>query len=164
MGVGADTSANIPGISGQPGDKGGVYAVNRNGQIMWFHQSLDIIGGASDTGDGRPDGVFGSPVVFDLDRDGAPEVIYNGWDQHVWILNGATGAVKRSIHLLDTIWSTPRIADINGDWGYLRFWSVPTSRPTQTRVPRREVFSTSSPRTAIRTWLAGTRPLVTRTI
>ncbi len=115
VGVGADTSANIPGISGQPGDKGGVYAVNRNGQIMWFHQSLDIIGGASDTGDGRPDGVFGSPVVFDLDRDGTPEVIYNGWDQHVWILNGATGAVKRSIHLLDTIWSTPRIADINGD-------------------------------------------------
>ena len=114
VGVGGDTRSEFP-VPGQPGDKGGVYALDRDGDIMWFHQSRDIIGGPTNTGDGRPDGVHGSPVVFDIDRDGAPEVIYNGWDQRTWIVNGQTGATKKEIELLDTIWSTPKIADIDGD-------------------------------------------------
>lgn len=116
VGVGADSNSDAgPDVVGQPGDKGGVYALKSDGRILWFHQSMDIIGGASNTGEGRPDGVYGSPVVFDIDGDGDREVIVQGWDQSVTILNGRTGAVERRNHLADTLWATPRIADINGD-------------------------------------------------
>ncbi|WP_153110920.1 DUF4214 domain-containing protein [Propionivibrio limicola] len=116
IGVGADTTGEAgASVVGQPGDKGGIYALDANGNIKWFHQSLDVIGGSTNTGDGRPDGVYGSPVVFDIDRDGVKEVIYNSWDQNTWILDGRTGAEEQRIHLADTVWSTPRIADLNGD-------------------------------------------------
>lgn len=116
IGVGADTFGEGGAhIVSQPGDKGGVYALNADGSILWYHQTRDAIGGASNAGDGRPDGVYGAPVVFDIDGDGNKEVIVNSWDQSTWILDGATGAVEREIHLADTIWATPRVADINGD-------------------------------------------------
>jgi hypothetical protein len=116
VGVGADTMGEAgPYVVGQPGDKGGIYALDANGNIKWFHESLDIIGGDNNLGDGRPDGVYGTPIVYDIDRDGKKEVIYNSWDQHTWILDAKTGKVKRHIDLLDTIWSTPKIADINND-------------------------------------------------
>lgn len=116
VGVGADVFGEAgPNVVGQPGDKGGVYALNADGTFIWSHLSQDIIGGVSNTGDGRPDGVFGSPVVFDIDRDGQREVIVYGWDQSTVILDARTGALERNIHLADTIWSTPRIADLNGD-------------------------------------------------
>jgi len=116
IGVGGDTIGEAgPLVVGQPGDKGGLYALEADGSIKWFHQSLDVIGGSANVGDKRPDGVYGSPIVYDIDNDGAREVIYNSWDQHVWILNASTGKVKRSMNMLDTIWSTPAIADINND-------------------------------------------------
>lgn len=116
IGVGGDTYGEA-GVSvvGQPGDKGGVYALNTDGTIKWFHESLDIIGGTSNTGEGRPDGVYSSPVVFDIDEDGVKEVVYGGWDQSLWILDGRTGVSEKNVHLADTIWSTPKIADINED-------------------------------------------------
>ncbi|MBV0932305.1 DUF4214 domain-containing protein [Marinobacterium weihaiense] len=116
IGVGADTFGEAgPDVVGQPGDKGGVYALTADGNILWFHQSRDTIGGSSNTGDGRPDGVYGAPVVFDIDGDGSKEVIVNSWDQSTWILEGATGVAKAEAHLADTIWSTPHVADLNGD-------------------------------------------------
>ncbi len=119
IGVGADIFGEAGAdVVGQPGDKGGVYALNSDGSIKWFHQSLDTIGGSTNTGDSRPDGVFGTPVVFDIDKDGTKEVIYNSWDQYVWILNGEDGSVQSNVHLLDTIWSTPKVADINKDGNF----------------------------------------------
>ena len=116
IGVGGDTYGDAgPLVVGQPGDKGGIYALEDTGQIKWFHKSLDVIGGSSNIGDNRPDGVYGSPIVYDIDNDGAREVIYNGWDQRTWILNAKTGIAKNKTHLYDTIWSTPAIADINND-------------------------------------------------
>jgi len=116
VGVGADTFGEAGAdVVGQPGDKGGLYALNSDGSIKWFHESLDTIGGTDNIGDGRPDGVYGSAVVYDLDKDGVKEVIYNGWDQYMWILNAVDGTKKLNVHLLDTIWSTPRVADINED-------------------------------------------------
>lgn len=116
VGVGGDTFGEAgAGVVGQPGDKGGVYALNSDGSIKWFHPSLDVIGGSNNVGDGRPDGVYGSPVIFDIDGDGIKEVIYNSWDQRMWILDGRTGVPKLSVNLADTIWSTPKIADINED-------------------------------------------------
>ena len=116
VGVGGDSFGDAgSNVVGQPGDKGGIYALDKNGNILWFHQSKDMIGGATNTGDGRPDGVYGSPVVFDIDGDGVREVIVGSWDQSLWVLDGRNGAVEKEIHLADTIWSTPRIADITGD-------------------------------------------------
>jgi hypothetical protein len=116
VGVGGDTFGEAgSSVVGQPGDKGGVYAVDEYGHIKWFHQSLDIIGGSNNTGEGRPDGVYGSPVIFDIDNDGVKEVIYNGWDQSLWILNGTDGIRELDIHLADTIWSTPKISDIDAN-------------------------------------------------
>lgn len=116
VGVGADTFAEAGAdVSGQPGDKGGVYALDASGNIIWFHQSLDTIGGTNNLGDGRPDGVYGAPVVFDIDRDGVREVIFGSWDQSLWILDGPTGASEVQVHLADTIWSSPCIADLNND-------------------------------------------------
>jgi len=116
VGVGADTFGEAgASVVGQPGDKGGLYALNSDGSIKWFHESLDTIGGTENVGDGRPDGVYASAVVYDLDKDGTKEVIYNGWDQYTWILNASDGTEKVKVHLLDTIWSTPKIADIDED-------------------------------------------------
>jgi len=116
VGVGADTFGEAgANVVGQPGDKGGVYALNDDGSIKWFHESLDTIGGTENIGDGRPDGVYGTPIVYDLDKDGTKEVIYTSWDQYMWILNAKDGTKKLNVHLLDTIWSTPNIADIDED-------------------------------------------------
>ncbi|WP_289020736.1 FG-GAP-like repeat-containing protein [Desulfobacter postgatei] len=116
VGVGADTFAEAGAdVSGQPGDKGGVYALDASGSIIWFHQSLDTIGGTNNQGDGRPDGVYGAPVVFDIDRDGVKEVIFGSWDQSLWILDGPTGTPEVQVHLADTIWSSPCITDVNND-------------------------------------------------
>lgn len=115
IGVGGETIGEAPGVVGQPGDKGGIYALDSNGNILWFHQSLDTIGGSANVGDGRPDGVYGSPIVYDLDKDGTREVIYNGWDQYTWILDARSGQEKLKVHMLDTLWSTPKIADVNND-------------------------------------------------
>ena len=116
VGVGGETMGEAgPNVVGQPGDKGGIYALDANGNIKWFHQSLDTIGGDANRGDSRPDGVYGSPIVYDIDKDGVKDVIYNGWDQSTWILDAKSGIEKLHIHLADTIWATPKLADINND-------------------------------------------------
>jgi len=116
VGVGGDTFGEAGSdVVGQPGDKGGIYALNSKGNIKWFHESLDTIGGADNIGDNRPDGIYGTPIVYDIDQDGLKDIIYNSWDQSTWILNAKDGTTKKSIHLADTIWSTPNISDINND-------------------------------------------------
>jgi hypothetical protein len=116
IGVGGDTAGEAgETVVGQPGDKGGVYALDEYGNIKWFHESLDIIGGDANIGDNRPDGVYGAPVIFDIDKDGIKDVIYNGWDQHTWILDARDGTEKVRVNMADTIWSTPRIADLDED-------------------------------------------------
>jgi hypothetical protein len=126
VGVGGDVQGQFGATSGQPGDKGGVYAVTATGQIKWFHQNLDFTGN-----DGRPDGVYGTPVAFDLNADGVNEIIYGGLDRHLYVLDGRTGVAEHSTDLLDTIASSPRVADINNDGVYEILVSADiTSNPT----------------------------------
>ena len=141
VGVGGDTYGEAgPDVVGQPGDKGGLYALDADGKILWFHQSLDVIGGNINTGEGRPDGIYGAPVVFDLDGDGKKEVIVNGWDQSTTILDAKTGVVKQSIHLADTIWSTPRVVDLNGDGRFEILVSADITRNDDARVQTGGIF------------------------
>ncbi len=106
-----------PGVIGQPGDLGAVYALDRLGNIVWSKNALDTFGGATNLGDGIPDGVWGSLVAFDIDNDGFKDVIWGGWDQRVWVVDGRTGVTKPNwpIHVLDTIGSTPKITNLTGD-------------------------------------------------
>jgi hypothetical protein len=131
VGVGGDVEGEAgETVIGQPGDKGGVYALNASdGSIKWFKQSEDIIGGTSNTGDGVPDGVFSSPVVVDFDGDGTMDIVWGGWDQNIYAVHGsdgsalagftpalgAGGSAKPGIPMLDTVWATPAIADVNDD-------------------------------------------------
>jgi len=141
IGVGGDTFGEAgSSVVGQPGDKGGVYALKADGSTLWFHQSLDIIGGSLNTGEGRPDGVYGSPVVFDIDSDGVKEVIYNSWDQSTWILDGRTGVSERNIHLADTIWAAPRIADINEDGRFEILVSADITQNTDAKTTTGGIF------------------------
>jgi hypothetical protein len=111
------TDQAAPGQVGQPGDLGAVYALDRFGNTVWSKVALDTIGGATNTGDGIADGVWGSLVAFDLDNDGFKDVIWGGWDQRVWVVDGRTGNTKSGwpIHVLDTIGSTPKITNLAGD-------------------------------------------------
>ena len=142
FGAGADnTDAEGDPFSrmGQPGDMGGVYAVDgRTGQLKWRRLARDIGGGPSGTGDGVPDGVHGSPLVVDLDGGPTPEVVFGGYDQRFWILDGGSGCPKNGAWLaqactdspdpcavdgkcrdgsrvFDTVWSSPSAADVDGD-------------------------------------------------
>ena len=113
--VGGDIYAEIPGVVGQPGDLGGVYALDIYGNTLWFHQSLDAIGGSPQ--DGRPDGVYSTPALADMDGDGIKDVVYGGWDQRLHVLNGSTGEELPGwpLLLLDTIWSSPVVWDLDHD-------------------------------------------------
>ncbi len=141
FGAGADTSGEgDPNLrTGQPGDLGAVYAVDAaTGSLEWVRVSEDVVGGLSGTGDGIPDGVYSTPVIANIDGGPTPEVVYGGWDQRVWILDGATGCPKNGVLraaactstpdacaegglcrdgsiLFDTIWSSPAIADLDED-------------------------------------------------
>jgi len=92
--------------------------VDASGNTLWFHQTKDSFGG-SDTGpDGRPDGVYSAPRVFDIDVDGVREVIFTSWDHYLYVLDGRTGSVEKSVDLHDTAGATPAVADLDNDGIY----------------------------------------------
>ncbi len=146
VGVGADTYSEAGSdVVGQPGDKGGVYALNADGTLKWYFQTKDTIGGASNTGDGRPDGVYATPVVFDIDKDGNKEVLVNSWDQHFYILDAKTGTPKRSVFLLDTIWSIPKVADIDKDGNFEALISADITQNSDAGTQTGGIFHVISP-------------------
>jgi uncharacterized protein DUF4214/VCBS repeat protein/pre-peptidase len=122
VGVGADNRGEFS-PAGQPGDLGGLYALNADGSIKWFHQSIDSFGRSADPSDpnspsgpdGRPDGIYGAPRVFDIDADGQREVIVASWDHYLYVLDGRTGKVEFTVDLHDTAGATPALADLNND-------------------------------------------------
>lgn len=118
IGVGADNALEF-GTPGQPGDKGGLYALDANGNELWFNQTKDVFGSAlgeaSDGPDGRSEGVYGAPRVFDIDADGKREVLYTSWDHRLYVVDGATGALELEFDLHDTASTTPAVADLDGD-------------------------------------------------
>jgi outer membrane protein assembly factor BamB len=59
--------------------------------------------------------VWSSPAIADVDGDGQMEVIVGSDDQNVYVLNGATGALKWAFPTDAKVRSSPTIADIDGD-------------------------------------------------
>ena len=110
VGVGADNGRDEFEVMSQPGDMGGIYALNADGSIKWSFVTRDTFGD-----DNRSDGVYGTPRIFDIDGDGVREVIFTSWDHYLYILDGRTGALEREFNLHDTSGSTPGIGDIDGD-------------------------------------------------
>jgi hypothetical protein len=113
VGTGGDNS-NEFGAVGQPGDLGGLYALDANGNTLWSFITRDSFG-ANDALDGRPDGVYGSPRIFDVDADGVREVAFTSWDHYLYILDGRTGRLEREVNLHDTAGATPAVADLNSN-------------------------------------------------
>ena len=91
-----------------------VYAWSRTGSLLWRRFLEDTL--------------WSSPVVADIDRDGRPEVILGG---DIWAGNplgkpagGLTWILKRDGSTYpgypkstpgQTVWSSPAVADLNGD-------------------------------------------------
>jgi hypothetical protein len=103
-----------PGMTGMPGDKGGVYAVSATGQIKWFHANLDTSDINNRPARG-PDGTYAAPIAFDIDADGVTEIIYGSWDRHLYVLDGRTGREEKVSNLHDSIGASAVVADLNRD-------------------------------------------------
>lgn len=58
-------------------------------------------------------GWYSSPAIADLDRDGAPEVVWGSYD--VVALDGATGALKWRASNGSRVWPGVAVADLTGD-------------------------------------------------
>lgn len=106
-----------PNVSTTPGGFG-VWKNNGPGNAftqMWTHATLDYIGASGPDGNG--DGIVGTPAVGNVFGDGHNHVVVGGFDEHVYLVDGATGADKPGwpIWVGDTIWSSPALADLDGD-------------------------------------------------
>jgi len=95
---------------------GGVAAYDRDGNRLWQYTTLDR------DGNGLPDAFWASPAVVDVNGDGTKQVAIPGWDMRMHLINGATGTAYAApannpwpAEMLDTSWSSPAIADIDGD-------------------------------------------------
>ena len=78
------------------------------------------------TGDGvHEPGDFATPAVADINKDGKLDVIETSWDHHIHVWSGK-GTHKElpgfPVFLQDTSWSSPAVADIDGDgWPEIAF-------------------------------------------
>ena len=101
-----------------PPTRGGVLALERDGNPKWYRQTNDVdYPNPSGGPDGIPDGVYASPSIADVDSDGKNEVIFGGGDHRLWVVDGATGQPEAGfpLDMLDTIFSSTAIADLDGD-------------------------------------------------
>jgi hypothetical protein len=106
---------------------GGVVALNgQTGVQTWLFDTQDWL---RHQPDGWKDGVFAAPAVGDINGDGWPEVVVGAWDQCLYALDrngdpiwGNLPGVLTPVYCgghgyynEDTFWSSPSLADVNGD-------------------------------------------------
>lgn len=86
---------------------GGVKAFQLNGTTLWTFNTRDIDSGPN----GFWDAVVSTPAIGDIDGDGLNEVVFGSFDQHLYVLNGATAAPKTGWTSTGTPWG-----NTNGKW------------------------------------------------
>lgn len=117
-----------------PGNGGVVALSGRTGAVLWVFNTADK-GEWGVLGNGVLDGVWSSPAAGDIlpDHPG-PEIVVGGWDNCIYLLRqdgspawGITpfdygvhpslvGSCNyRGFFSHDTVWSSPALADLNGD-------------------------------------------------
>jgi hypothetical protein len=107
---------------------GGVIVFEHTGAVKpgWPKVSLDVNGAGPDfwDPDGFADGVFSTPAVGDVNGDNVPEIVYGSYDKcmYVWEPDGTPAAGwwdtvldQPARCMVDTIWSSPSLVDLNGD-------------------------------------------------
>lgn len=109
------------GAENEPPTPGGVVAFDRNGNQLWYYQTADRIGNSGNP-NGLPDGVWASPAIVDVNNDGQKQIVVGAWDGKIHLINGSNGTAFAApgnnlwpAEMLDTIWSSPAIADLNSD-------------------------------------------------
>ena len=113
------------------GTKGGVIVLEHNGTVKSGWPRFDW----TTHGNGNPRSTYSSPAIGDIDNDGDMEIAVASFGKHVYAYhhNGTlvNGFPADSAHrdrfptwpnlvnkLADTVWSSPALADLDGD-GYL---------------------------------------------
>ncbi|MDX6211558.1 MAG: hypothetical protein QOF82_645 [Frankiales bacterium] len=104
-----------------------VITANTAGNVWGFTPSLgNKVIFHKNTGDGvHEPGDFATPAVADINKDGKLDVVETSWDHHIHVWSGA-GTHKElpgfPVFLKDTVWSSPAVADIDGDgWPEIAF-------------------------------------------
>ena len=104
-----------------------VVTANTAGNVWAFTPSLNNkVIFKKKTGDGvHQPGDFATPAVADINKDGKLDVVETSWDHHIHVWSGK-GSHKElpgfPVFLQDTAWSSPAVADIDGDgWPEIAF-------------------------------------------
>ena len=91
-------------------NNGGVIALNKDGTHLWTKLTND------NNGNGCTDGVYASPTVTDVDKDGRDEVLFGAFDTLFYILrDDGSDYPNWPQDFLDTHWSSPAVGDVNRD-------------------------------------------------
>ncbi len=111
---------------------GGIIVLDKNGGVKpgWPRFALD----GAVAPNNCPDGIFATPALGDIDKDGQMEVVVGGFDKRLHVFNPdgtrQAGFPNGSVHdvwlinsglhnrFADTIWSSAALADLTGD-GFL---------------------------------------------
>jgi hypothetical protein len=109
---------------------GGAIVFEHDGTVKsgWPQATLDVHGGGAYPywePDGYSDGVFSTPAIGDIDGDEEPDIVYGGFDKciYAWHADGTpvdgwwnTTYDVPARCMPDTIWSSPALVDLDGDW------------------------------------------------
>ncbi|MEO7326042.1 MAG: FG-GAP-like repeat-containing protein [Dokdonella sp.] len=103
----------VVGAASSSQNGGGVYVLRNNGTLKCSFTALDAV-----TGSGN--GVYSSPALAHLDRARPLEmqIVFGSWDKHVRALNADCSlwwAKGLSDDIVDTVWSSPAIYDMDND-------------------------------------------------
>ncbi len=101
-----------------PNQPGGVVVFDHAGNVRWTRTFFDIFNMWNEAvgarPDGFPEGVIASVAAGDVTGDGRPELVVPAMDNRIWVLRG-DGSVLDSAWVDDSIWSSPALADVDGD-------------------------------------------------